>query len=480
MGGIGKTLLAIELGRACLARYPDGVFFVSLAPLSAAAAIAPAILAALGEAAGGDARQALLEALRAKHMLLILDNFEHLLDGAGMIGEILQGTPQFDVVVTSRERLNLRGEHPYFLQGLDYAGQPTLAEAADIAAVRVFVQYARRVLRSFSLGPGNLAAVLYRAGWLAHDQDDFARADAHFAEGLRLDHMLGQTTRVAAVLAHRGIMARSLGQYANATALIEEGLSLARATNDRASIAFTLFRLGVVTRERGDYARAAAIYQECMEAYRALNDRVGVAFVLLGIADLARDQGCPDQIEAPCREALALGREIGQGWITGFALNNLALAALMQGRLQQAEALAAEALGLFQAHSIRGGVVELLITCGQIAAAAGALEQARERLAEGVRHGWPTGPHWLVATGLEELAGVELSSDNAAHGVRLYAAATAWRAAMGTPLQPYRRAGLDRLIDTARLRLGEPRFSIAWAKGSAWPPGQAVAAAIPR
>ena len=64
-------------------------------------------------------------------------------------------------------------------------------------------------------------------------------------------------------------------------------------------------------------------------------------------------------------ESLAAGRELGQHWITGFALNNLALAAAIPGDLGRAVTLADEALGLFRAHGIRGGVVELLITEGR-------------------------------------------------------------------------------------------------------------------
>jgi DNA-binding SARP family transcriptional activator len=109
VGGIGKTHLALEFGRSRLHDLADGVFFVPLAPLGAAAAIAPAILTALGSAAAtGDPRQTVVQTLRAKHLLLILDNFEHLLDGASIVTEILQSAPQVEIVVTSRAKPTLR------------------------------------------------------------------------------------------------------------------------------------------------------------------------------------------------------------------------------------------------------------------------------------------------------------------------------------------------------------------------------------
>jgi len=180
LGGMGKTRLAMEIARARLSHFPDGVFLVSLAPLTTAAAIVPAIAAALNlSLQGSDTTQALFAALHHKRLLLILDNFEHLLDadlhdaneliltGAQIVVELLQAAPQIQVVVTSRERLNVRGEHIHLVQGLDY---PRLSDAAlpvpdpggaqAGSAVRLFVQAARRALPDFQSSPSNLPAVL--------------------------------------------------------------------------------------------------------------------------------------------------------------------------------------------------------------------------------------------------------------------------------------------------------------------------------
>ena len=171
-GGMGKTRLAVEAGRERVGTFADGVWFVPLAPINTAAALAPAIANALGIALqGGDPHSLLLQLLRQKQMLLILDNFEQLLaegiapkgDALGavdLIVDLLDTTPGVQIIVTSRERLKLRGEQLYLVQVLTFSTIATLAEAAAAAAVRLFIQAVQRVQTAFQLVETNLADVL--------------------------------------------------------------------------------------------------------------------------------------------------------------------------------------------------------------------------------------------------------------------------------------------------------------------------------
>jgi DNA-binding SARP family transcriptional activator len=108
-GGNGKTRLALEAASAQLDNFEHGVFFVSLAPLRSVDAIVPTTANAIGFSfyGGGEPRQQLLDYLREKCMLIILDNYEHLLEGAGLVAQVLETAPHVKILATSRARLNV-------------------------------------------------------------------------------------------------------------------------------------------------------------------------------------------------------------------------------------------------------------------------------------------------------------------------------------------------------------------------------------
>ncbi len=156
-GGAGKTRLAIQAAADLTFDFPDGVFFVDLAPILTGEEIPQAIFEALGVpiASGDDMRTQLLDYLRSKRQLLILDNFEHLLGGAGLVSEILTSAPQVKVIATSRIRLRIIGESVLVLPGLDTTWE-TPEEAAKASSVELFVDTARRADRSFRVKEGDL------------------------------------------------------------------------------------------------------------------------------------------------------------------------------------------------------------------------------------------------------------------------------------------------------------------------------------
>jgi predicted ATPase/DNA-binding XRE family transcriptional regulator len=152
-GGIGKTRLAIESASAQQKLFPDGAFFVSLASLASPQFIAPAVADALDLAFSGplDPKMQLLTHLRQKRLLLLLDNFEHLLEGGELLAELLQGAPGVKLLVTSRERLNLQGEWLFDLQGLPAPPPDQIDGIEAYSAVGLFMQSARRIQPGFAL-----------------------------------------------------------------------------------------------------------------------------------------------------------------------------------------------------------------------------------------------------------------------------------------------------------------------------------------
>jgi predicted ATPase/DNA-binding SARP family transcriptional activator len=162
LGGIGKTRLALAAARQLLdpsgpelgypARFPDGLFFISLAPLQSSSQIVAAIAQALAFrfSAQGDPEQQLQTYLSDKQLLLILDNFEHLLDGVSTVAGLLQAAPQVSIMVTSRERLNLYQAHVLSIKGLTYP-ETVPSNLDSYTAVQLFLQTAQRTKHDFSL-----------------------------------------------------------------------------------------------------------------------------------------------------------------------------------------------------------------------------------------------------------------------------------------------------------------------------------------
>ncbi len=163
-GGVGKTHLGLQVAADLVHDFTDGVYFVDLAPIRDPNLVGGALAQTFGVRESG--RQPLLERLkdelRDKHMLLLLDNFEQVVEAAPSVAELLMAAVELKVLVTSRERLHLRGEQEVAVQPLalpDPDHLPALDQVSQYAAIALFIQHARAVQPAFQLTNANVLAV---------------------------------------------------------------------------------------------------------------------------------------------------------------------------------------------------------------------------------------------------------------------------------------------------------------------------------
>jgi predicted ATPase len=172
--GIGKTRLALQAAEDAADHFPGGVFFVPLASVTDTGAIATAIGQVLGlrEVPGQTPRQAVqeyLQSLRQTPLLVMLDNFEHLIPAAPLVSDLLSAGPSLKMVVTSRGALHAYGEHEFPVPPLalpDSRQLPGLEDLAQIPAVALFLQRARAVRPNFELNKSNASAIAEICGRL--------------------------------------------------------------------------------------------------------------------------------------------------------------------------------------------------------------------------------------------------------------------------------------------------------------------------
>ena len=164
VGGTGKTRLALEVAAHLVDDYTDDVHFVNLAPLSDPAHVASTIARTLDvrERPGQPLLDSLIDFLRDKRTLLLLDNFEQVIEAAPAVAELLAGAPHLKVLATSRASLHLRGEHEVLVPPLatpDVWRLPPLDQLAEYEAVRLFVERAQAARVDFVLTGANAPAV---------------------------------------------------------------------------------------------------------------------------------------------------------------------------------------------------------------------------------------------------------------------------------------------------------------------------------
>jgi predicted ATPase/class 3 adenylate cyclase len=164
VGGVGKTRLAVQVAAELLPTFADGAWLCELAVAGDADTLAQVVSSTLGvvQRAGRSLERSIIEFLRSSHLLLVLDNCEHLLDASGRLATaILAECPSVRVLATSREALAVAGEQVWPLRSLEVPESGGGMEvAATAASVRLFGERAASARPGFALSPANVAAVV--------------------------------------------------------------------------------------------------------------------------------------------------------------------------------------------------------------------------------------------------------------------------------------------------------------------------------
>ena len=274
-GGIGKTRLSLQVAAESSDQFPDGVYFVALSAVRDPEVIPSAIVQALGLPLTGNRipMDAVLEHLRNKRTLLVLDNFEQLLpDAAGFPSSLLQASPNLKVVVSSRAALRAYGEQEFPVEPLhlpDAGSRPSLEALSQFEAVKLFIERALAAKPDFQATNENAPAI---AG-ICERVDGLPLAIELAAARVKLFSPQALHARLEKSLSALGGGARDLpGRQQTLTGAIAWSYELLDAPHRRLMARFSVF------------ARGAAL--ELAEAVCGPGDEVGTD-VLTGLDELA-------------------------------------------------------------------------------------------------------------------------------------------------------------------------------------------------
>lgn len=164
-GGVGKSRLALEVASQAGEIFDDGVAFIPLAPIRESAQVGPSIARALGvvDAQSGSLVDALVRHLQSKRLMLVLDNFEHVVAASPLLVDLLSGCPHLSMIVTSRSVLRVSGEYALPIRPLDSPDNARLLpleKLAQCGAVQLFIERATAVCRDFALSADNAEAIV--------------------------------------------------------------------------------------------------------------------------------------------------------------------------------------------------------------------------------------------------------------------------------------------------------------------------------
>jgi predicted ATPase/DNA-binding CsgD family transcriptional regulator len=319
------------------------------------------------------------------------------------------------------------------------------------------------------------AKALIAAGTLASIQNDYDRTEAYCRESLLLFRELGDQQGMALSLYLLSVVPMMKGDNVAARSLTEEALTLFREMGDNERVAWSLSTLGLLDTHEEKYANAGALYEESLAIHRKLGNKRGIAATLLRLAQLLFvSLGDQTALRSLLDEGLALNNELGEREGIANVHSLSAQLAFRQGDISSARSQIEKSILLYKEIGQRRALAESLAILARIALSQGERTEARVLYDESQEIAKEMNHMWLIAVCLEGRAGLAAEEGQLTRAVQLWGAADALRETIRVPIPLIERAEYERSITSARTRLGEQDFAVAWEAGRTMTPEQAI------
>jgi non-specific serine/threonine protein kinase len=334
--------------------------------------------------------------------------------------------------------------------------------------------------------PETLVDAYFQMGCLAVEQQDFEPARSHLERCVTLARQIGNKRRAASALNSLGVISVQQSNYAAARSFFEQSLALQRELKNQIGIASTLSNLGNLVQDQGDYAAASTLYEESLILCQEIGNKRNIATNLLNLGNTLCLQGDLDRARNHLEQSLAIGQELNDDWYQAYSLCSLARILTHRGEYAQARALAEEGLSTVRKVGDVGETANALATLGEIACLEGDYTLARSLLTESLTLNQKLGQRSACANLLEDFAGLalalaeegsdqEMMTPQVMRALRLFGAAEAHRALLGTPLPPVSRSRYDGQVRTLLSAVGKEMFAAVWAEGQTMSLEEAIA-----
>jgi len=324
------------------------------------------------------------------------------------------------------------------------------------------------------------ARSLYEVAYLARAQGDFAGPRELVEQSIVLWRTSNSEEKqgLPLALALLSNLVRDGGDPGTARALAEESVKLSREQANAWNLALSLLSVGMALRDQEDYNLAQSTIEESISICQELGDLLGLAGGLNSLAHVAYRRGDYEVAYSLEEEVLSIRRQLGNKQQIAYCMHCLGIFTLAQGNIERARSFFDQALVLFHEVGDKSGIVLSLQHQGRFAHLQGDDVQAQSFLEEGLTLARETGPKWISSNYLLWLADLAAERGQFERAVRLCSAAKTHLHTISYFWDAFESAYYERIINLARVSLGENAFAIAQAEGRAMTIEQAVAYAL--